>query len=129
MNPEQESYGIDSGPAHNNDHAFIRFLRQLEGAWQSDDSVSPNERIALAALITTYDQQGADSGVIRAVNQCLAEGDDIEVVRHELARAAGIGDLAMLRRFAILDDQLEKGEVETIDITGLSDEELLRLFE
>lgn len=127
MTPE-DTCNRGEAPSPNSDRAFAQCLRQLEEAWRSDETISQPERIALAALIATFDLETPDSGIVRAVARLLADGADIEVLRDDFARAAGIFDLPMLRRFAGLDELIAGSQVETIDITGLSDAELLSLF-
>jgi hypothetical protein len=111
------------------DRAFAEFLRQLDLPRHSDKAIADVQRLALKALIASYDLKSADSGTAGLVAQLVADGADIDILRRDFARAAGIGDLAMLRFFSTLNAQLESGVLETIDITDLSDEELLRLFD
>lgn len=113
--------------AEADDRAFADFLRQLDLPWHSDEAIAEIQRTAFKALLATYDLNNLDSGTARFVAHLIAEGADIEVLRSDFSRAVGIADLEMLRFFSTLDAKLESGELQTIDISGLSNEELLRL--
>jgi len=115
--------------AEADDRAFAEFLRQLELPSHNDTAIADIQRSAFTALIATYELKNPDSGTAHFVANLIAEGADLQVLRSDFARAAGIADLETLRFFSTLDAKLESGEMQTIDITDLSDEELLRLFE
>jgi hypothetical protein len=117
-----------SGYSQNDDRLFAEFLRLLELPWHPNPTTADIQKSAFSALIATYDTERADRGFVCLVAQLLSEGANIEGLRTDFARAAGITDLAMLRFFSTLDASIAAGEISTIDITHLSDEEFLKLL-
>lgn len=109
------------------DQAFVECLRKLAEVRQGEP-LTDDERFSLSLLINTFDTAQAGPEFAEALADILAEGLTLQEVREVLAEDAGIIDYAQLYFFATIDVRLAKGELKTIDVTDLSDDELLGLM-
>jgi len=109
------------------DRAFVDCLRKVAESYDVDDTRTDDERYSLSLLIKTFPPSD-DSEFDKTLSEVVAQGCALHDIRQALAADAGIIDYAQLYVFATLDVRLASGELQMVDVTGLSDEELLALF-
>ena len=123
LSPQDDAYAFQS-----DDSIFVSFLREIEIFQNAAEIVSDEETAALRALISTYENRDAQIQLTNTADGAPVGCEDLDKLRIELAGAAGIVDLEMLRRFVLLDTKLKSRDMMPLDISDLPDGDYLDLF-